>query len=231
MVRVTLASVTAICQSLSGEIDPSWLGSQERERLNGMASIRRRRQFLAGRWLARQCLADMLGGDWRARELSAPEGERPEVLACGPGDAAGGFFSLSHSADWLACAVATFPVGVDIEDTTRERDVRALVELTCSAAEQKHMSALSAAELKQVFHARWSLKEAWFKQSGRPFPGMAAIPFHPCESGQPADAVVMRGDTFVVAVTPAAPASVRLLGLCADAVEVSAWRRGLDDRD
>lgn len=223
MVRVTLASVTAVCTSIANEGDLLWLGEQERERLSGITSIRRRNQFLAGRWLARHCLADMLGGDWRLHELSAPQGERPDVLARGSADAAEGFFSLSHSADWLACAVAMVPVGVDIEDTTRERDVRALVELTCSASEQRQMNGLSAAALKQVFHARWSLKEAWFKQSGLPFPGMAKIPFHPCGAGQPADAVVMRGGAFVAAVTPASPASVRLLGLDADVVDVSAW--------
>lgn len=226
MVRVTLASVTAICQSLSADVDPPWLGAQERQRLSAITSVSRRKQFLTGRWLARHCLADMLGGNWHERDLSAPEDGRPEVLALEPGGAPEGFFSLSHSADWLACAVATSPVGVDIEDITRERDVRALIELTCSAAEQRQMSGLSAAALKQAFHARWSLKEAWFKQSGLPFPGMDRIPFQPCEPGQLADAVVMRGDTFVAAVTPATPASTRLLGLCSDAVEVSAWCRG-----
>ena len=224
MVRVKLASVTAICKGLSADVDPPWLGEQERQRLRGITSVRRRKQFLAGRWLARHCLADMLGGGWLERDLSAPEDGRPEVLPRAPGDAPEVFFSLSHSVDWLACAVATFPVGVDIEDTTRERDFRALIELTCSAAEQRHMRGLSAAALKQAFHARWSLKEAWFKHSGLPFPGMDRIPFQPCEPGQLADAVVMQGDTFVVAVTPATPASMRLLGLCADTVEVSAWR-------
>lgn len=209
---------------MPAEGDPSWLGAQERRRLGGITSLRRRNQFLAGRWLARHCLADMFGGDWRCHELSAPDEGRPEIVVRGKGTASSGFFSLSHSADWLACAVATFPVGVDIEDTTRERDIAALIDLTCSAAEQRQMNGLSAQALKQAFHARWSLKEAWFKQSGLPFPGMNRIPFEPCEPGQDADAVVMRGDTFVAAVTPATPASMHLLGLQADTVEVSAWR-------
>jgi phosphopantetheinyl transferase len=224
MVRVTLASVTAICQGLPAEGDQPWLGAQERQRLSGITSPRRREQFLAGRWLARHCLADMLGGDWRGYELSAPEEGRPEVVACKAGAAPACFFSISHSADWLACAVATFRVGLDIEFTARERDVAALIELTCSEAEQRQMRGLSARDLKRAFHARWSLKEAWIKQSGEPLPGMSGIPFEPCERGDVADAVVMQGDTLVVAVAPVTPAALRLSGLLADTLEVSAWR-------
>lgn len=223
-VWVTLASVAAICQRLPAQADQPWLGAQERQRLSGITSPRRREQFLAGRWLARHCLADMLGGDWRGYELSAPEEGRPEVMACESGAAPAGFFSISHSADWLACAVAPFPVGVDIEGTTRERDVAALIELTCSDVEQRQMNGLSADDLKRAFQARWSLKEAWIKQSGSPTPGMNGIPFEPCAPGDVADAVVLQGDTLVAAVTPATPASLRLKGLLADKLEVSAWR-------
>lgn len=222
-VCVTLASVAALCQRLPAETGQHWLGAQERQRLSGFTSPRRRKQFLAGRWLARHCLADRLGGDWLGHELSAPAEGRPEVVTRSSA-APAGFFSISHSADWLACAVAPFPVGVDIEDTTRERDVAALIELTCSDAERRQMSGLSAPDLKQAFHARWSLKEAWIKQSGSPIPGMNGIPFEPCAPDDVADAVVLQGGTFVAAVTPATPASLRLKGLLADKLEVSAWR-------
>lgn len=222
-VCVTLASVAAICQRLPAQADQSWLGAQESWRLSGITSRRRREQFLAGRWLARHCLVDVLGGDWLDHELSAPADGRPEVVAR-TGAAPAGFFSISHSADWLACAVAPFPVGVDIESTTRERDVAALIELTCSDAEQRQMNGLSAGDLKRAFQARWSLKEAWIKQSGPPIPGMNAIPFEPCALGDVADAVVLHGDTCVAAVAPATPTSLRLKGLQADRLEVSAWR-------
>lgn len=225
-VRVTLASVSATLRSLPDPSDQPWLGAQERERLSSITSSRRQQQFLAGRWLARHCLADMLGGDWRGCELSAPDEGRPEVVTRLEGLPRAAFFSISHSADWLACAVSTFPVGVDIEDTTRERDVAALIELTCSDAERRQMSGLSARDLKQAFHTRWSLKEAWIKQSGQAFPGMDRIPFEPRDPGQPCDAVVLLGDDFVAAVMPATPASLRLHvlhGLQADTLKVSAW--------
>lgn len=181
---------------------------------------------MAGRWLARHCLADMFGGDWRGCELSAPDEGRPEVVARLEGWPRAAFFSISHSADWLACAVSTFPVGVDIEDTSRARDVDALIEVTCSDAERRQMSRLSARDSRQAFHARWSLKEAWIKQSGQAFPGMNRIPFEPREPGQSCDAVVLRGNGFVAAVMPATPASLRLHvlhGLHADTLEMSAW--------
>ena len=224
MVCVTLASVSTICEGLQVESNQPWLSTEEQERLNGFASAKRRRQFLAGRWLARHCLASTFGGEWLDYPLSAPEGGKPEVLT--PVGAACGhrFFSLSHSADWLACAVAAYPVGVDIEDITRRRDVAALAELTCSARERRHMSGLSPHATKLAFHARWSLKEAWIKRSGLTQQRMDLIAFQPCEPTQDADAVVMQGDAFVAAVMPAPLASLHLLGLHDMAPALTTWR-------
>lgn len=211
-VCVTFASVTTICQGLTTQVDLPWLGDEERQRLCAFTSPKRRREFVAGRWLARQCLADAFGGKAADFELSAPERGRPEVVTGHRDNRRAVFFSLSHSADRLACAVAELPVGVDIEDLARARDVAGLAELVCAPSELHQLGGLVGAPLKLAFHARWGLKEAWIKRFGLTSPNMRALPFEPCEPGQQGDAVVLLGDEFLAAVTPAIALDVRCTG-------------------
>lgn len=67
-------------------------------------------------------------------------------------------FSLSHSHDWIAMAVAPTPIGVDIERASRMREKH--LKWFSQAEQQAYAEGLvSLAQL-------WTLKEAYVKQTG-----------------------------------------------------------------
>lgn len=221
-VHVALVSIEGLC-ALMPCGPATWLSATERSRLDTFTAPNRRRQFLAGRWLARQCLAQWCGGVWQDYALSARDDEPPLVQARPAWmDDRPICMSLSHSADWLACALASHPVGVDVEDTTRPRDTDALANMVLGASELAHQATMGPAERREQFFCRWTLKEAWIKQASNA-QAMASIEFEPCLEEE-ARAVVMTSAGFALAVTPARPDALRLHGAALQGTVMAAWR-------
>ena len=76
-------------------------------------------------------------------------------------------FNLSHSGDWLACAVtAGTAVGLDIEYCDPDRDVLKLAGRFFQAPEIAALQACSKAEQTARFYDYWTLKEARIKAGG-----------------------------------------------------------------
>lgn len=138
----------------------------ERTRAAALAAPLRRAQFLAGRWLASQLLAQCCGGQPTAWQLTCVGGEAPRV-ASGPGTARP-CLSIAHRGDMLACALADVPIGVDIEVEGSLRsaaDERAAFVL--APCEQEAFERTAPDVQASFLLARWTLKEAWAKRSGR----------------------------------------------------------------
>lgn len=149
----------------AGAAAPGWLSASEQGRLVRMRSERRRREFLAARLALRRLLAAVHGGDpLRDWSLNAPENAPPE-LSAQPFESPT-LLGLSHSGDWLLCAVAAFPVGVDIERIDPLRDYAGLSDMVCSPAEQGRLAACDPYDLPRQFTTCWALKEAWLKARG-----------------------------------------------------------------
>ena len=160
-IRVCVASV-AQCAAEVAQTDLQWLSAHEAHRLAQISAPLRRRQFLAGHWLARQALsafaraaAPQLWG------LSANAAGAPAVLGHPHLH-----LSLSHSADWVVCAVSDAPIGVDIEAPARARDWARMAATVFSEVELKDVGGLDPADKLQQFYRIWTLKEAWFKSQG-----------------------------------------------------------------
>lgn len=76
-------------------------------------------------------------------------------------------FNLSHSGNWLACAVtAGVPVGVDIEQCKPTRDVMTLARRFFREEEVAALQACSEAGQRDHFYDLWTLKEAAVKARG-----------------------------------------------------------------
>ena len=72
-------------------------------------------------------------------------------------------FNVSHSGDFVACAVDNSPVGIDIEQI---RSIRpALVKKVCTEAERAYVEDQEGDMLVRFFEV-WTSKEAWFKYIG-----------------------------------------------------------------
>ena len=147
---------------LAGAPDPAgWLSADEGRRLETMRSGRRRADFLAARWQARSLLARVEGGqpgDWL---LDAPADAPPRVPR-----RPDLFLSVAHSGGLVACALASEPVGIDLEVPRAGRDVEGLAALCCTEAELRMFDGLPRGPREQLFYELWTLKEAWLKRRG-----------------------------------------------------------------
>lgn len=140
----------------------------EAMRLRAIASVTRRDQFLAGRWLAKKMLAEAQGGspgDW---SISAEGHAKPVVVGHDL------HLSISHSGPFVACCIADHAVGIDVEKTDRARPLADMATLVCSGLEQIALRALNGDALTQHFFQLWTGKEARLKQLDLPF-GMDAL--------------------------------------------------------
>jgi 4'-phosphopantetheinyl transferase len=160
MIQLELATLEQIESSLPDPAD--WLTDEESARVLRMGSIRRRRQFLAGHWLARTLASGLAGGS--ARDWRFLTGDGVRRIAVTGGSAL--FVSISHCADQLACAISSTPVGVDIELERKPRDHLALARQIMSHGEYEAFAREPEERQVPLFLRRWTLAEARGKLSG-----------------------------------------------------------------
>jgi 4'-phosphopantetheinyl transferase len=95
------------------------------------------------------------------REITVAPGGKP--FFAGEGEP---HFSLSHSGEWVACALDVRPIGVDIERirpyTSRLDDVARRV-----CTDEELAAVRAAAQPDRLFTALWCLKESYAKALGK----------------------------------------------------------------
>lgn len=161
--RVRLARLDAVIDEAAADAG-LWLTDEEKSRLQAMSSPARRHSFLAGHWLARRLAADWLLVDMARIALHRHDDGRPCLLVDGAPSPVS--LSLSHSGDWVAVALATMPVGIDVEVSRRERDFVALARFAFSPGEAERLLRMDQAQRAGAFRVLWTLKEARGKRSG-----------------------------------------------------------------
>lgn len=140
----------------------TWLSPPELRQCEALRSELRRSQYLAARWLARVVLATIHGCDPRAWALSDSLGAAPRITH---GPACHGWrVSLTHSADQIACAVASSAVGIDLEVPRPGRDIGALAQHVCARQERLWLEGAGRLRQERRFYALWTVKEAWIKR-------------------------------------------------------------------
>ncbi|MEO3925565.1 4'-phosphopantetheinyl transferase superfamily protein [Micromonosporaceae bacterium B7E4] len=75
-------------------------------------------------------------------------------------------FSLTHSGEWVAVAVAADPVGLDVQELTDGTDVAALSGSVLSPAELRWWTDQPAESARRAFFGYWARKEALLKATG-----------------------------------------------------------------
>ena len=144
------------------------LGDDTRAVLSTLTRDSVRRRFVLSRLLLRTAVSRYMDCDPATLVVTERRGDAPLVTRM-DGDQPS--VSLSHSGAWIACAVSADPIGVDIEDTTRARDLRAISAWFYSDPEHAWM--LRQADPGLAFYRLWTGKEAVFKlahQLGRAMP-------------------------------------------------------------
>jgi 4'-phosphopantetheinyl transferase len=220
-VAICLGGVAATCAQAGATHE--WLSPAERLRLDGISAPSRRRQFVAGRWLARRLLGASQGGDFlQGWPLSADPSEPPRLLRPCPKTL---HIALSHSGDHVVCAIAAKPVGVDIEATGRRRDIDLLVSGVCTDDEQARLRSVDSNLRPGHFYAMWTLKEAWLKRACEGVsPGrLARLHTRAAGEGEAFDALLWRGGGFVLACAVDPTMQLRWYGAPAGAGAAERW--------
>jgi 4'-phosphopantetheinyl transferase len=164
-VEICLASVSAPLAA-AGSNCAQWMGEAELARLAAMGSETRRRQFIAGHWLARDVAAGFTGTNPHDWLLVAAANGAPELHLRSTSRRQGIHLSLSHSGEMVAAAIAPFPLGIDLESTDRVRDWLALADHVFAPEECKQLLLLPESERQELFYRYWTLKEACGKRDG-----------------------------------------------------------------
>jgi phosphopantetheinyl transferase len=153
-------------------------------------------------------MAAWLGGEGCDYVLSAPEDAAP-VWLDGPESIAWQdvSVSLSHSGNWVACALARHSVGVDIECSGRMRDFEALGGWIYPESELQAFLQLSTTQQRQAFYTQWALKESWIKEAGasQVQKNMQSISFVPGAGVK--QAIVAQIEDLILALYPASLAT------------------------
>ena len=75
-------------------------------------------------------------------------------------------FNLSHTRGFVACAVSTVRVGIDVERIKPEMEFQDVAERCFSPSEIAALKELDASRRCGRFFELWTLKEAWLKATG-----------------------------------------------------------------
>ncbi|MDJ0751661.1 MAG: 4'-phosphopantetheinyl transferase superfamily protein [Woeseiaceae bacterium] len=149
-------------QQLPADLD--WLTTGERERLDGFRFDKRRRDWLLGRWAAKNALLGISGlatSDISRFEVdSAPNGAPVPRLDGRPYPVS---LSLSHSKDRAFSAVSSEAValGCDIELVEPRSDV--FVETYFTESERADVEAVNPSDRDALVTKIWSAKESTLK--------------------------------------------------------------------
>lgn len=102
------------CNERVKQMAISYLDEVEKTRYFGNSHSRTANSFLAGRWLLKNQLAQYLSIDPKRIFFKYSENGKPFLR-----DQAGLCFSLSHNMEYVACAISTNNIGIDVEISNR----------------------------------------------------------------------------------------------------------------
>lgn len=136
----------------------SLLSDSELLRLKSTRSKNKQREFLLSRALMRQALSHQFQlpeSHWRFTEKPY---SLPDIEPLPPG----WHLSLSHSKGLICFAIASTPVGIDIEYADKKRD---FIELAKAVMTKEEIARLhnSSEQQPDTFYRIWCTKEAYYK--------------------------------------------------------------------
>lgn len=150
--RVQVARVEQILKDAPSALE-TWLSESELSRLERLKIANRRDQFLSGHWLVRRLLRQQFGKLASVWQLIERTNLPPAVLGFDSIEV-----SISHSGDWIAAAIATSAIGIDLEQRRARDGLLRFQHLLLAQGETP-----DSLDLDQLLQ-RWVAKEAWVKR-------------------------------------------------------------------
>lgn len=138
------------------------LSADERVRYDAFVFDLDRHEYLVAHALLRWALS--LATGLAPSDLSFRTGQygKPELANPLPSVP---LFSLTHTRGLVACAIASLPVGIDVESLTRNPDPE-LARRFFSRPEVDWLDTLPTAQRQRAFLRLWTLKESYIKGTG-----------------------------------------------------------------
>jgi 4'-phosphopantetheinyl transferase len=139
------------------------LAASEAHRYANFARIQRKRQFLVARMLLRVAASKMMNVPVHEITVRDRVGSAPELFVA-DGQFSPPNFSISHSGNWVGCALSTeVMLGFDIEVNDPDRDIVALSEAAFQPNEQLWLIRQPDVNRIAAFYQLWSTREALYK--------------------------------------------------------------------
>jgi len=145
----------------------SWLTDEETQKMYRYRFERHQHQYLITRALIRSLLSHYYPAtppqDWR---FDKNQWGKPSLFVeQNPGNLV---FNLSHTDGLIVCAFSQeHPLGVDVEDVTREGETVKIADRYFSAQEYQTLIALPEQKQNERFFDLWTLKESYIKAWGK----------------------------------------------------------------
>ncbi|HEX7226927.1 MAG TPA: 4'-phosphopantetheinyl transferase superfamily protein [Candidatus Binatia bacterium] len=139
------------------------LAASEAHRYAKFARSQRKRQFLVARMLLRLAVSKMMNVPVHEITVRDRVGSAPELVVA-DGQFSPPNFSISHTRNWVGCALSTdVMLGFDIEVNDRNRDIAALSEAAFQRNEQLWLTRQPDNSRIAGFYQLWSTREALYK--------------------------------------------------------------------
>ena len=153
MVHVYIADV----RNLPDPKDHVWimesLPDERKNKILGYVQVKDRKQSLGAGLLLKQIFETR--GLNIANTVCAAHG-KPEIQ--------GMYFNLSHSYDYVVCAVSDQPIGCDIEKIGKNREK--IAKHFFSVDERAYLESFGGDERLTEFYRLWTMKESYLKMTG-----------------------------------------------------------------
>lgn len=139
-----------------------------------------RERFVAGRAFLRRLLSERLGVAPAEVPLRSGPGGKPELAVAGPPPF---HFSVSHAGAVVLVALASGPVGIDLEGPRQLRRALEVAARTFARSELELLARLPSVARPRRFLEIWTAKEAVLKACGEGLPGLWGIEVTPGPDG------------------------------------------------
>lgn len=136
-----------------------WVSDEKRNRINRYHRFMDKKRTLFGDILVRYLMCKKL--KLKNSELMFDKGKygKPFLINSNV------HFNISHSGEWVVCAVHSFPLGIDIE-LVKPIDLSIAMKI-CTKDEYVRFVNKNDSERLQYFYDLWSIKESYVKAIGK----------------------------------------------------------------
>lgn len=145
-------------------------------------NVKRRQQFLTGRWLLAELLFNQLG-EQKLPDIAIVDNGRPSFIVDRQLD-----FNISHSGEYIMVALAQgCRIGLDVEHIRPRKKLLALAEYSFSVQEYQWLLSLPDSALADGFWQLWTLRESVLKLCAKGVWQMKEIQINPQQKRLTAD--------------------------------------------